>query len=141
MVRGEVLTGVERRRRWRYEDKVRIVDESFLLGARVSAVARRNVVAASLVFTWRRQAKLGEFGGGAPAPLLLPVELTSHPAAAPSMPMQPVSADDPLPQRRGPCGAGLIEIEIELAGGVKLRVDQDVDAAALDRVLTALSSR
>jgi transposase len=139
MVRGEVLTGVERRRRWRYEDKVRIVDESFLSGARVSAVARRNGVAASLVFTWRRQAKLGELGGGAPAPFLLPVELTSHPAAAPSMPMRPFSADDPVPQRRGPCGAGLIEIE--LAGGVKLRVDQDVDAAALGRVLTALSLR
>jgi transposase len=139
MVRGEVLTGVERRRRWRYEDKVRIVDESFLPGARVSAVARRNGVAASLVFTWRRQAKLGELGGPEPAPMRLPVELTLPPAAAPPMPMPPVSADDPGPQQRGPCDTGLIEIE--LAGGVKLRVDRDVDAAALGRVLTALSSR
>jgi transposase len=137
MVRGEVLTGVERRRRWRYEDKVRIVDESFLPGARVSAVARRNGVAASLVFTWRRQAKLGELGGPEAAPMLLPVELTLPPA--PPMPMPPFSADDLGTQQRGLCGAGLIEIE--LAGGVKLRVDRDVDAAALGRVLTALSSR
>ena len=139
MVLGEVLTGVERRRRWRYEDKVRIVDESFLPGARVSAVARRNGVAASLVFTWRRQAKLGELGGGALAPLLLPVELTLPSAAAPPIPMPPLSADDLGSQQRGPCGAGVIEIE--LAGGVKLRVDRDVDATALGRVLTALSSR
>ena len=137
MVRGEVLTGVERRRRWRYEDKVRIVDESFLPGARVSAVARRNGVAASLVFTWRRQAKLGELGGAVSAPLLLPVEMMLPSSAVTPLSMPPVSVDDPGPSQHGPRGAGLIEIE--LAGGVKLRVDREVDAAALGRVLTALS--
>lgn len=32
MVRAEVLGGIERRRRWHYGDKVRIVEESFAAG-------------------------------------------------------------------------------------------------------------
>jgi transposase len=63
MVRAEVLGAIERRRRWRYEDKVRIVEESFAAGVTATDVARHIDVAVSLVFTWRRQAKLGQSGG------------------------------------------------------------------------------
>ncbi|WP_082365037.1 transposase [Bosea vaviloviae] len=42
MVRAEVLGAIERRRRWHYEDKVRIVEESFAAGMTVTDVARRN---------------------------------------------------------------------------------------------------
>lgn len=54
-MRVEVLGGLERRRRWSQDDKARIVEETLAPGAKVTAVARRNGVAASLVFTWRRQ--------------------------------------------------------------------------------------
>src|SRR5258708_6117883 len=59
-MRVEVLGGLERRRRWSQDDKARIVEETLALGAKVTDVARRNGVAASVVFTWRRQARTVE---------------------------------------------------------------------------------
>ena len=47
-MRVEVLGGVERRRRWSQDDKVRIVEETPVPGAKVSEVARRNGIAASV---------------------------------------------------------------------------------------------
>jgi transposase len=56
-MRIEVLGGIERRRRWSHDDKMRIVEETLAPGAKVTEVARRNGIAASVVFTWRRQAR------------------------------------------------------------------------------------
>lgn len=56
-MRVEVLDGLERRRRWSHDDKARIVEETLVPGAKVTDVARRNGVAASVVFSWRRQAR------------------------------------------------------------------------------------
>ena len=50
-----VLTGPERRRRWRPEDKMRILAEAFSPGACVDAVARRHDVSRGLIYTWRRK--------------------------------------------------------------------------------------
>ncbi len=52
--RVEVITSVQRRRRWSAEEKVRIVEETYLPGASVSEVARRHGVAGNQVFGWRR---------------------------------------------------------------------------------------
>ncbi len=38
----EILTGVERRRRWRLEDKLRIMAEAEQPGVRFAEVARRH---------------------------------------------------------------------------------------------------
>ena len=51
----EVLTGIERRRRWSVEEKIRMVDESRRPGMSVSYVARIHGVAPSQLFTWRRR--------------------------------------------------------------------------------------
>lgn len=51
----EVLTGVERRRRWTVEEKMRLVEESNRPGMSVSYVARKHGIAASQLFTWRRR--------------------------------------------------------------------------------------
>ena len=55
----EIITGVERRRRWRLEEKLRIVAESERPGASVSEVARRYEVSRGLLWAWRRQARTG----------------------------------------------------------------------------------
>ena len=52
--RVEVITSVQRRRRWSPEEKVQIVEETHLPGASVSEVARRHGVGANQVFGWRR---------------------------------------------------------------------------------------
>ena len=140
MVRSEVLAGMERRRRWSFEDKARIVEESFAPGISVAAVARRNGVAPSLVFGWRDQAKSGHLGGNGTAPMLVPVSVMAGAepvAAAPRSQVVIVPPAEPAkPSRRR---AGLIEID--LGSGRRLKVDRDVDAGALARVLDVLARR
>ena len=52
--RIEVITSVQRRRRWSAEEKVGIVQETYAPGMSVSMVARRHGVAPNMVFSWRR---------------------------------------------------------------------------------------
>ena len=56
--RVELLTGPGRRRRWSDEEKARIVAESLVPDAVVSAVARRWQVCPQQVFGWRRKARM-----------------------------------------------------------------------------------
>ena len=128
-MRVDVLSGVERRRRWSDDEKARIIEETLVPGARVAEVARRNAVSASLVFGWRRLARDGLLGRGVPA--LVPVEIV---APVPSLPA-PTPSSVSRPRR----SAGLIEIE--LSQGRRLRVGPDVDGDALRRVLDALDRR
>ena len=69
--------GAERRRR--YDEKVRLVEETLQAGETFCGVARRRV-AYSLLFTCRRQARQRRLGGDA-GPALVPAEIT--PVAAP----------------------------------------------------------
>ncbi len=52
--RIELITGTARRRRWSADEKLRIVSESLESGETISSVARRNGVAANLLYRWRR---------------------------------------------------------------------------------------
>jgi transposase len=51
--RVEVITSVQRRRRWTTAEKVRLVEKVMQPGLSVSYVARRHGVAPSLLFTWK----------------------------------------------------------------------------------------
>jgi transposase len=59
--RVEVITSVQRRRRWSTEEKIRIVEETYLPGQSVSIVARRHSISANQLFTWRRLMAQGAF--------------------------------------------------------------------------------
>jgi transposase len=90
-MRVEVLGGVERRRRWSSDEKMRIVEETLVSGAKVSEVARRNGISASLVFTWHRQVRAG--GPSATAPRFAAVRIARpEPIAEISEP----SSEEPL---------------------------------------------
>jgi transposase len=52
--RVEIITGTARRRRWRTQDKLRMIEETLLPGESISAVARRHGVAPNLLYRWRR---------------------------------------------------------------------------------------
>src|SRR6476646_2826469 len=130
-MRADVL-GVERRRRWSNDEKARIVEETLAPGAKVTDIARRNDVAASVLFTWRRKARVPVT---ALAPFV-PVNLLEEPVAPGP------TVRHALRQARGRAGKktrGLIEID--LGGGRRLKVDADVDADALARVLDVLDRR
>lgn len=134
-MRVEVLEGAERSRRWSTEEKMRIVAEALVPGAKVTAVARRNRVASSLVFTWRRLARAGQLGIE-PEPVLVPVRIATRGASQPSVPaLRDPKRSMPSSGRRG----GLIEID--LAGRRRVRVDAQFDAEALSRALDLLERR
>ena len=65
--RVEVITSIQRRRRWTALEKVRMVEETFEPGMTVSLVARQHGVAPNQLFTWRRlvtQGSLTAAGSG-----------------------------------------------------------------------------
>src|SRR5215217_6458524 len=53
--RVEVITSVQRRRRWSTAEKVRLVEETMQPGMSVSFVARRADIAPSQLFAWKRR--------------------------------------------------------------------------------------
>ena len=50
----EVITSVQRRRRWSAEEKAAIVQQTYAPGMSVSLVARRHGIAPNQLFTWRQ---------------------------------------------------------------------------------------
>ena len=127
-MRVEVLGEVERRRRWSRDDKMRIIEETLAPGAVVTEIARRHGIATSLVFTWRRRARLATVASGGPR--LVPVQV----ATAETVQSIEAPAAIPARKRRG-------VIEIDLGDGKRVSVDENVDAEALGRVLDVLSRR
>jgi transposase len=90
----EILGGIKRRRRWHWEEKARLVEETLAPGATVAEVGRRHGVAPSLLFYWRRQARDGLLEHRMSAPVLVPVEV------ADTAPTVAITTDSPA-QRRG----------------------------------------
>jgi transposase len=140
--RVEVLGRVERRRRFSLEQKRAILVEACAPGAVISAVACRHGLLPAQVFKWRRLAALGVIGlpGASELPSFVAVEVAADAAEPGAVPM-PVQA---VPAKTAPslCAmrrAGVIEID--LGGGRCVRVDGDVDADALGRVLDVLAGR
>src|SRR5256885_5020729 len=102
-MRVEVLGGVERRRRWSRDDKMRIIEETLAPGAVVTEIARRHGIATSLVFTWRRRARLATVASAGPR--LVPVRGAAGAAGNGRSIGAPAAV--PGPERRR-----LIEIEL-----------------------------
>ena len=59
MAHTSLITGPERRRRWRPEHKSAILEEAFAPGVVVSEVARQYEISTSLIYQWRREAMAG----------------------------------------------------------------------------------
>ena len=132
MPRMEVITSVERRRRWSREEKERLVAASFEPGVTASEVARAAGIHVSQLFRWRKQ--LCDRVERPQAPQLLPVEIV------PQAPTTAIATEEPTAapaRRRRKSGI----IEIELGGGRRVRVDRDVDTEVLRRVLDLLGPR
>jgi transposase len=126
-VRGEVLAGPERRRRWSVEEKLRILAQSVAAGSSASLACRIHGISSGQFYTWRRQFRTGELTGFAPV-MVAGGPVRHLPAAAAVADPAPILAE-----------AELSVIEVELPSGVKLRITGAVDEAALRRVLSVLS--
>jgi transposase len=128
-VLGEVMPGLERRRRWSTEEKLRILARSVAPGSSPALTCKLHGISSGQLYTWRKQFRRGELTG------FVPVSMTSAPAALPV----PDLPSDPPTAEPAPDAAAASLIEIELPTGVKLRVPGDVGEAALRRILAALS--
>jgi transposase len=114
----------DRRRAHSAEFRAAMVQQSLEPGIRIQELARRNGICASLIYRWRREQPVS-----AASVQLVPVRIAAENA----------SGSAPIPPRgeAGMTGRSR-SIEIELAGGVRVRVGDDVSLAALRRVISAL---
>ena len=106
----EVITSVQRRRRWSGEEKRRIVAAAIEPGAVASEVARAAGIYPSQLFRWRQE-------------LCGPVRET--PGFSPVAVM--------------PAPAGSSMIEVEFAGGARMRITGTPDPAAVSAIIKALA--
>jgi transposase len=127
MDRVEVITSVERRRRWSVAEKARLVAAMDEPGAVVTEIARSAEVNASLLYRWRRELK-----GGRKTPTFVPVRLASDgaPGNAPACRLPPPSSRAPPAQS-----------SITIAFGVEVRmtIEGAPDASTLATVIGALT--
>jgi transposase len=133
--RIEVITGIERRRRWAAEEKLAIVAESMIEGAVVSEVARRHGISPQQLFGWRSKVKAElsasrtiEAPAFVPAVVDLPVLETA--SAVPAWP----------PERAGAPTDAPWAMEIAI-GAVTVRVRGGTDTGLLSTVLKAFRVR
>jgi transposase len=126
------------RRRWTFDEKQRIVAESYDGPRLVSATARRNGLSASQRFAWRRLARDGHLVEADEATTFAPAIISREPSTGspPSFPERLEAAEN-SPSSRGPLAAPG-RMEIVLTGGRRVIVDTGVNAAALARVLAVL---
>ncbi len=128
--RVEVITSVERRRRWSRAEKERLVAASLEPGVTVSEVARSAGLHVSQLFRWCKQ-------------LCTRIDAAPGPESQALVPVQIVPDEgrpEPKPQRRRRRSRSSV-IEIEVPGGRRVRISGEVDAEALRRVLDVLERR
>jgi transposase len=111
--RVEVITSVERRRRWSSAEKAQLVAASLEPSASVSTIAHEAGIHPSQLYGWRRQLRAQPQMGFAP------VRITPETAPA------------------GLAAPGAIEIEF--ATGARMRITGAVDAATLTAAVAALA--
>ena len=111
--RVEVITSVERRRRWSSAQKEQLVAASLEPGASVSTVAREAGIHPSQLYGWRRQLRARRPIGFAP------VRIAADAVSA------------------GVAAAGMIEIEF--ATVARMRITGAVDGATLRAAVAVLA--
>jgi transposase len=109
--RVEIITSVQRRRRWSLAEKEQLVTASFEPGVSVSAIARQAGIHPGQLYGWRRRFRA--------------------PAGFASVQVMPEAT--PV----GPASHGTIEIEF--AAGIRMRIKGAVDAATLSAAIAVLS--
>jgi len=124
--RVEVITGLEKRRQFTDEEKLRLVEEAFQPGVKATEVARCQGVDVSLLYRWRRQF----FGQQPRLPAVMPITVaTDEPSLEDAPEPTPASCTPP---------AGIIEVEFAAA---RLRITGPADPALVGTVIAALSGR
>ncbi|WP_122050964.1 IS66-like element accessory protein TnpA [Asaia bogorensis] len=113
-MRAEILVGVERRRRWTDEQKLRILAEVGIDGASVADVARRHAIARQHLYQWRAWFRRRQPAVPAPSEVCF-------------LPVEPIM--DAPPSGEPP------RLEIVLANGRIVRIAGDAPDATIARLI------
>jgi transposase len=111
--RVEVITSVERRRRWSSAEKQQLVSASLEPGASVATVARDAGIQPGQLYGWRRQLGVRARIGFAPVRI--------------------------APEAAASGGIDRGTIEIEFATGARMQISGAVDTAALTAAVAVLA--
>lgn len=117
------------KRLWTDEEKRSICVQTTAPDVSVAQVARRYALNANMIFKWLRDGRYapGLAHGAVDAPVFLPVEILNSARAEAARPILPSKVlHDCL-------------LEIEIAGGHRLRVSGSYDPEALARLIRGLS--
>lgn len=117
------------KRLWTDEEKRSICVQTAAPDVSVAQVARRYALNANMIFKWLRDARYapGSAQGAVDAPVFLPIEIVNPTRAEAARPILPSNV---LPD---------CLLEIEIAGGHRLRVSGSYDPEALARLIRGLS--
>jgi transposase len=124
VMRGDVL-GLERRRRWRDEDKVRIVASVGVGGVTVTQLAHHHEVTRQQIYGWRHELKKKGLWPLSAGVAFLPVDISDlrkPPEAQTDKPVAPLM------------------VEVRLQNGRSLHFDGAMDAAILARLIQVVET-
>lgn len=117
-MRYEVMTGVERRRRWTDEEKLSILGEVGVDDATVASVARQHDITRQHIYQWRREMR--RKGLMSPRdPMLVPVEV----------------AEDAAPDRDNDHSSLVDHVELVLSNGRSIRARTTMSDAQWIRLI------
>ena len=123
----EILTGVERRRRWSSEEKIQLLREAATPGASVAVVARRHDISRSQIYQWRRAFRSGRLRSEALAVVdFLPVEVCDEENDEETAAEAPTCSDVP--------------ISIDLHHGRTLRFSSGLSSGEIKRLIAAVEA-
>ena len=125
MARMELISGIERRRRWPDDVKLRIVAEANQPGVRIGDVARRHDIYPAQIRLWRNA--FAEFGvPGA----LVPVNIVDESGVR----------NDVAPMGLSNGAAAAPVVEITLRKGRGLKVPADIDPRTLTSLIVCVEA-
>jgi transposase len=127
MAKVEILTGVERQRRWSTEQKLLILQEAFSVDGTVSDVARRHDVVPQQIYAWRKKFSLPKLNSPEIASFI-PVSLVGGSES---------SSDS---SKRSDVRLKCKDVEIVLRNGRLLRIAADMDLEVLSSLVACVEA-
>jgi transposase len=125
MARVEIVSGIQRRRRWSDEAKLRILAEADQPGARIGEVARRHDIYPAQIRTWRQT-----FSASDALTTFVPVNVVEREGGGLT-----VGAHGP-----GPSMTRTAMIEISLRNGRSLKAPADIDRRTLTSLIVCVEA-
>jgi transposase len=127
MAKVEILTGVERQRRWSTEQKLLILQEAFGVDGTVSDVARRHDVLPQQIYAWRKKFSLPKL---------------NSPEMASFIPVSLIGGSESSRDSSKRSGVRLKckDVEIVLRNGRLLRIAAEMDLEVLSSLVACVEA-